>query len=262
MKKILVILLLVCCAGAGFAQKGTGKALRNLPKVEEQIARVAAQKYVRPTIGVLESITIPNLPGSPMVKFHLPFVANAEKSTASLLPPDDVFPLVFSRGPRAMFPKRMFVPQGFLSKEKTFYRGMKLILLEDLVNLFQNGLELGKSVDFPKDIYVTSEGSFAVAYAMPGTGHNQLFGVEANLPVLIKIPGTEELRHYAPEVFKYRETFRRNVPARFISDIWVFLKVNDTPGWYKAVVENNELILLSVPGESLPWSAGIDKRKK
>lgn len=262
MKKLLVVLLLVCCVGAAFAQKGTGKALRNLPKVEEQIARVAAQKYVRPTIGVLESITIPNLPGSPMVKFHLPFVANAEKSTASLLPPNDVFPLIFSKSPRAMFPKRMFLPQDFLSQEQAFYRGMKLSKLEDLTNLLQNGLELGKSADFPNKIYVTSEGSFAVAYAMPSALYNQMVEVEANLPVVIKILGTEELRRYAPEVFEYRETFRRDVPARFISDIWVFLKVNDTPGWYKAVLEDNELILLPAPGKSLPWSAGIAKRKK
>lgn len=262
MKKILVVLLLVSCATTGFAQKGTGKALRNLPNLEGKVARVAAQKYIPPAVSMLEPITISNLPGAQAVKFRLPFVAGAGKSTASLLPPNDVFPLVLPKSPRAMFPKRMFLPQDFLSKEQAFYRGMKLIKLEDLTNLLQNGLELGKSADFPNKIYVTSEGSFAVAYAMPSTGYNKLFEVEANLPVLIKIPGTEELRRYAPEVFEYHETFRRNVPARFISDIWVFLKVNGTPGWYKAVLEDNELVLLPAPGKIFPWSAGIAKRIK
>ncbi len=161
-----------------------------------------------------------------------------------------------------MYPKKMFVPQGFLSKNKAFYRGMKLVSLEDLTNLFKNGLELGKSGNFPDKIYATSEASFAVAYAMPSTAYNSFWEVEANLPVLIKIPATEELRQYAPEVFRYSETFRQDVPARFISDIWAFLEVNGKPDWYKVVWQNGELVFIPAPGKMRSWSAGIEKKNK
>ncbi|MBR4682466.1 MAG: hypothetical protein IKP06_04100 [Elusimicrobiaceae bacterium] len=260
MKKILIMLFLVYCIGPAFAQKGAGKAAQSLTGLERQVAR-AAQKTVRTALAA-EYVPITNLPGSPTVKFRLPFVAGVEKSTAALLAPDDVYPLVFSKGPRATYPKKMFVPQGFLSKNKNFYRGMKLVSLEDLTNLFKNGLELGKSVDFPDKIYATSEASFAVAYAMPSTAYNSFWEVEANLPVLIKIPATEELRQYAPEVFRYHETFRRDVPAQFISDIWVFLEVNGKPDWYKVVWQNGELVFTPAPGKMRSWSAGVEKKNK
>ena len=263
MKGIVVLVMVACCSIPAFCQQGAGKALLgNFAHIEKQVLRQSMKhRYVSPSVSILENITIPNLPGTPTVTFRLPFVAGTEKSTASILPPNDVFPLIFSKGPRAMFPKKMFVPQDFLSKEKNFYRGMKLTSLEDVENLLKNGLELGKSADFPDKIYVTSEASFAVAYAMPSTSYNSFCEIEANLPVLIKIPATDELRQFSPEVFRYHETFRRNVPARFISDIWVFLEVNKKPDWYKVVLENNELVFIHAPGEMRPWSDGLVKEK-
>ena len=260
MKKIVLVLLLACCASSTFAQKGAGKALKSWPRLEKQIARAVAQESVRPAMAAAY-VPIANLPGSPAVKFRLPLAADAEKSTASLVAPKEVYSLVFVQGPRAMYPKKMFVPPGFLSREKTFYRGMKFVSLEDLTGLFTNGLRLGKSADFPDRIYVTSEASFAVAYSMPGTVYNGSVEVVANLPVLIKIPATDELHQFAPEVFGRREVFQRDVPARFISDVWVFLQVNGKPDWHKVVWQNGELVFTPALGKMRSWSAGIEKKK-
>ena len=135
---------------------------------------------------------------------------------------------------------------------------MFLSNIDDLKNLLVNGLELGKSRDFPDEIYVTSDALFPLVYATPNDDEI------AHLPVLIKIPATLSLQRYAPEVFEdqNREVFMRNVPAHFISDIWGFLAVNGKPDWYKVVLENDALVFIPASGQFRPWSAGVKKEKK
>lgn len=52
MKKIILLAVAVWCGSfPAFAQKGSGKALRNLPNLEGKVARVAAQKYIPPAVS-------------------------------------------------------------------------------------------------------------------------------------------------------------------------------------------------------------------
>ena len=199
-------------------------------------------------------IKITNMPGEPTVKLGGAVDNAPAVLSARLLPSVDRWNIINPTDPVGVYTEQIFLPKDILENKESFYRGMRLEKLDDVKNLLINGLEAHRT-NYHGDIYASLMPSIALWHAiMAGK----------NLSVLVQIPATDKLRSYAPEAFptddryaaKAFQTgevciFRRDVPASFISNIWVFLEVNGNPGWYKATLENDELIFTPVPAAYL-----------
>lgn len=209
---------------------------------------------VKPAAKSQAYIQITNMPGEPTVKLGGAVDNAPAVLSARVLPSVDRWDIISPTDPVGAYTGQIFLPKDILENKESFYRGMRLEKLDDVKNLLINGLEAHRT-NYHGDIYASLMPSIAL-------GHAIMAG--ENLSVLVQIPATDKLRSYAPEAFptddryaaKAFQTgevciFRRDVPASFISNIWVFLEVNGTPGWYKATLENGELIFTPVPAAYL-----------
>ena len=180
----------------------------------------------------VKTLKIVNLPARPSV--HILFdTPLPRKSSIRLVPTRQVYPLLYKLGEH-----KIFVPRNFVSQTKSLYRGMSITDTDDLKNILANGLEINKS-NFKEGIFTAYNPLTAVLYAQP----THLFNKKADLPVLIKIPITPSLEQYASVQFETARAFRQSIPAKAISDVWILLEVNKKADWYKAVLEDGEIVL-------------------
>ena len=245
MKKMLTVFLM----GAGVLPSVAQKVpVKNFSSVEglnravttaarnAAVANAAARKLV-PLLNFTEPAKVYFQSAVPTKK--------TKKIKAQLLHPEHLREVIFP-------PKQAFVPQGLTTDGTNFYRGMQLSTLDDLKNLLVNGLERSRSY-YDGDIFVSPEPYIALNHALPRLWDTWNGKMQVDLPVLVQIPVTEQLLlENAPKSLGPRWIFnRRDVAAYLISDVWVFLEVNEVPGWYKATLENDEVVLSPVPGEWL-----------
>ncbi len=147
---------------------------------------------------------------------------------------------------------KLFVPQPFTQTENVFYRGLRLQNTEELKNILARGMEIDKT--HHEMIFVSPNVSVAMEYMFP-----RWWGVETSedaLPVLVKIPATEQLLTENPpeipsEDFGGRRIFYNNIPANNISDVAVYADVNGTSGWYTVTLNDGELVFTPAPAETI-----------
>ena len=123
---------------------------------------------------------------------------------------------------------------------------MRLGELDEVKNLLVNGLEVDKS-NYIGEIYASPSIFSSLGYAIDGE--------KPGLLVLIQIPETPALQSYLEEeiqVVTGEVIFHQDIPARFISDVWVFLETNGTPEWYKVTLEEGTLVFTPC-GEITKW---------
>ena len=192
-----------------------------------------------------QHIKITNLPGEPLVKLGGTVDDAPTILSARMLVGADSWHFIRPTDAIGRYTEQTFLPKDILENKESFYRGMRLGKLDDIKNLLINGLEVNKS-NYSGEIYASLQISIPLYYATMGS---------ENLPVLIQIPATETLRSYAPEAFPTEDRyaakafqtgevciFRRDIPAHFISNVWVFLEVNGKPDWYRVTLEDDALV--------------------
>lgn len=266
MKKVVVINVLLCCFSPVFAQQGktaleliTGKigadiarqtqaAISQATRAADNAARasyLAAQQAS--VVSEIQYTKIINIPDQPSVKLSGKFDNSLDVLSVQLLSGSDSWNIIRPADATGKYMREVFLPQNISENEPSFYRGMSLVRFADLKNLLINGLEIRKS-NYEGKIFVSRTPVTSLWYATMGN--------DPQFPVLIKIPSTPTLRLYAPEVYPphtlqtAEETvFRRDVPPRLISDVWVFLAVDGKPDWYKVVLEKDELVFIPAKGE-------------
>jgi len=261
MKKLFVLSLMLFCFSPVFAQGGkVVKSGVDAMRGASLLQKISAQEVARQAAAsAVRLVQITNMPGKPLVKLGTSLSVRDEMGArpsavlpARMLPGPDSYYFLRPADPIGRYTGDYFVPQDILGNEVSFYRGMRLGKIDDVKNLLINGLERNKS--HYDGIYASFSFPIPVLYAT--------IGAEPNLQVLIKIPATQPLRLYAPESFpddRYAAKafqmgeeviFQHDIPARFISDVWVFLEVNGQPDWYKATLQDGEVVLTPVPGRT------------
>ncbi len=250
MKKILAILLISLCVFPVWAQRrGPAPKSSHKPTTHTSIKHKVKQK-ARPSKRKSSPkdyrVRILNFQDHPFVTIrtteHKPLRAN-------LLEPDILRNIVFSDG-------QVYIPQSFVEEDAALYRGMKLSEISDLENLLVNGLETKKS-HYVGEIFTSPSVNIATNYALPVLWDTWKGESQMDLPVLLRIPVTSSLlQTNPPDQFGFQWIFRKDVAAEHISDVVVFLNINNTPGWYKAVLENNHVIFMPVPGIKIPIHDG------
>lgn len=186
-----------------------------------------------------------NLPGKPTVELQqAPDATTLWSAGKSKL---DVRVLGHEECERVLFPSQtddamMFIPEQLREEPNSLYRGMRLDTL-DLKNILQNGLEMRKSY-YAGEIFTTPVLWVALQYALP------IDHVGRSFPVIIKLNFTQELASKIPsESMGIERTFSRDIPAKYLNAVMVFLEVDGQPGWYEARLQEGKLVLISSPGK-------------
>ncbi len=226
----ITLITCVCLALPAAAQK-------NPVSLARALARAGAAQEIPFSVKTLKII---NLPARPSVRilFDVP-PAPRVKHSIRLVAPRQVYPLIYKVGER-----KMFVPRDFINQTKVLYRGMAITNLDELKDILINGLKTDKT-HHEKRIFTARDPVTAVLYAQP----THRFNANANLPVLLKIPLTPSVEQYAQERFETATAFRQDIPAQAISDVWILLEVNKKADWYKATLEDGEIVLFPAHGQ-------------
>ena len=245
MKKLLLVLLSSVLISPLYAQGDkvvrTGIKFATQSELALRVAQKVGQRAVPIPVTNFALAQIANLPGQPTVKVQLP--QHAAQTTAVLparvLPPVEGRKIIFSAS-------GLYVPGKLNSRNKFIYRGMELHTLPEVENLLREGLELSKS-HYDEGIYTTYDLKDAFRYAFPSARYAKTSGT--TIPVLVSILYPREMKgKYL--FYEYSDTYvcDRDIPAKYIEDIMVFLEINGKPGWYKVILKNNEVLFVPVIG--------------
>ena len=262
MKKFFTALLVCFCTEISFAQNLVGQAgktvAQGLPDVPAKVAQALAKNGVASSLVPVQITNLPAAISATQAWVAVPtseIPAAAQALSARVLPVDELRQAVSND--RKM---KLYVPSALISGKYTLYRGLRLQNTDELQNILTHGMEIDKT--HHHTVFVSPNISVALGYMFPHQTARLLgtFEEEA-LPVMIKIPVTQQLlRENSPqkpqEEFGGRRVFYQDVPAEQISDVFVFLEVNNQLRWYKAVVEQGQLIFIPVPSKALSgWLA-------
>ena len=243
MKKLLILSLLCLCVCPSYAQKDFWRGLTHWKKpaaFETNIKSAVSRTEAALKLPGSPHIRIANLPNAPLVKLG-GTVDNAPAIlSARMLPGADSWYIIRPTDNIGAYTGQTFLPKDILENKESFYRGMRLGKLDDVKNLLINGLEISKC-HYGKKIYFSPNPATSLWYAT--------MGMEPTFTVLVQVPVTPTVRSCTWETSEIDEiVFRRDVPASFISNVWVFLEVNGKSDWYKVTLENGELVFTPTPG--------------
>ncbi|MBR4682464.1 MAG: hypothetical protein IKP06_04090 [Elusimicrobiaceae bacterium] len=220
MRKLLLALLYSMCIMPVFAQFGRGIASSvNVVGLADSVQRTAAQRLLqagKPPQNFSVRVALPQ-------KTHFLLMAQLVNSDKFL---NEVFPLQGLR----------YLPKTFTDGTPSLFRGMSLSRVEDLKNILQKGLERNKSIY--SALYFSGNIDEALSSAI---------NEGPAIPVLIKVEMTSRLlRRFRSPYHDVADNyvFTRDLPSPFLTKVVVFLEVDGKPGWYEAVLENDELIFI------------------
>jgi len=223
-------------------------ALENAPKkslhLQEKLANLKrviwkkrATELFSPSAPQVRLAQITNLPGQPAVQVRLD--SPSTLSSSDILPARVLPSIQIYKSISLVRHNQLYLPRAFTETKNVLYRGMRFTNLSDLENLLLQGMEI-RSTGY-SEIYFGYIPSTALGYALPWKVDENVNG---EFPVVTKVPVTPQLpvlqTGVTAQVYK-------DLPAEFISDVMVFLEINGRADWYKAIMENNKLVLISVP---------------
>ena len=184
-------------------------------------------------------IQITNLPGEPTVKLGRATDDMPAMLSARLLTGEENFHLIFPDMPRYSV---HYLPSSLNTEEEVGYRGLKLYNLESVKNILENGLEW-KRGGYNGKIFFTGNLNRVTDFVTEHTDRNLL-------PTIVKFNLPEDRRFMYTRVSLFNVDYYlwlENIWSYYIQDVMVFLEVNGKPGWYKATLENGELVFTPVP---------------
>ena len=250
MKKIILVLLLVCCTSAVFAQADkAGNALKTFSHLsKEEIVRGAIGQQMR-YIGrrmLLEAelaqynlipLTINGAAGSWPTVFAFPLTsANNKKEIVGNLRPYN-----YGMSETDIADKWLSEYLMNLGEEEDIhfvYRGMHLADLESVKNILLHGLRVDKT--HVGGVYVTTAPILA--------RHHARTQITGEIPVFVTMDQEDVVDYLQP---KRREYFSgTDIPAEAISHLFAFLNIDGKLAWYRVVL-TDKMIFIPLPEEQL-----------
>ena len=260
MKKLILILLLTIGITPAFAQGNGGKAIvragTKATATQSSIALTVGEQMARQALSRPSFAQITNWAAKPLIRIQSP--SNLTAPMSGELPVLESRVLDWKTVDSYLFPQGhdgrvMYIPTSWKNwqdpNEAAWYRGMKFTRLDQIKNLLESGMELSKISPRYPGVFSSSEIDLALKYASP------VGAVAPVLPVMVKMPAVYELsKENEPDGrVDFMRVFRRDIAPEFISDVMVFLEVNGEPGWYKAVLQDNELVFIPAFGTLFSW---------
>ena len=233
MKKMISILFVCLCAQPVFAQKGLEK-LRRIFLPTSQIQHRVTQVFKKQAVASSRALTPPSIK-PPLVclssNLQKPLAANELRLLNGATITAHNFPAGIVSG-------QFYAPVSLPSLAPVAYRGMTLQNLEELSYLLANGMEVSK-VSYSMRGKIFFSGSMYVAGLF--ARHTQ-----ERLSVVVKFEVPQDIFLYYAQQSYYTQT---DVPPTAIQEVFVFLEVQGKPGWYKATLENGELVFTPAPAK-------------
>ena len=225
MRKILVILWLLCCTSTAFAQGGSGKALRNLSHVSkeeilrgvvaQQMRHIGRQMLLNTELARYDLIplTINGTTSSWKTVFAIPLTSALSKKEIV----GKLRPYSYGMSESDIADKRLNEYLMGLEKKEDIhfvYRGMHLADLENLKNVLLHGLRVDK----------THEGGVYVTTAPMLARHHARVNFADEIPVFVTMEEGDVVDYLQP---KRREYFSEtDIPAEAISHLFAFLDID------------------------------------
>ena len=249
MKKLLVLSLLCCCFSPVYAQRSN--VWPNLTELASQVRlrveRLAIQRQLRQSSGPY--LQIMNAPSrQPSVKLGttmLPFNTHVSPNDivpAKILKEREIAQSIF---PGETLLSAMYIPEALNTEEDVMFRGLRLYTLTSVQNILQNGIQYKKvSPEFERKIYFTGWVFRALNFAYSAPVDTEI------LPTIVKfrVPKDDRNIYARNHIFSVDYYYwAEDVRAEDIQDVMVFLEVDRKLGWYKATLENGQLVLTPAP---------------
>ena len=257
MKYILFLLLLVFGTFPTHAQRGQGlrtwlKSWKMRPSVAAQVEQRAARQAVQTSVTAgMRLAKIANLPGTPLVQVQFPEGDGPQGTDilpARVLKPSEVYKAI-----SLTYNSQLCVPAEFATPDGAIYRGLKLNNLAELKNILVHGMEIKKS-HFP-EIYASYSLGVALGFSVSPfewATYENLPDIDFELPTVVKIPVTIRLlEKNTPYESNGDVFFRQDIWPDLMSDVMVFLEVDGKPGWYRATLQDKNLVLIYSPTKNI-----------
>lgn len=248
MKKILTVLLLVCCVSAAFAQRGAGRVLGSYTRLNEQVARTI-QREIRFTSRQLRLVDelaryqfVPLKTRNLSTSWQTVLAVSSVRASlgnvaaASLSLTNDVNTHKLDANL-----ENYLTHTSETEGTKFVFRGMHLADLDEMTHILLDGLEVDKTGY--ESVYVAASHHMAEEYAGTSKG--------GRIPVLVTME-EEAVSDYLETdiVFPIDGIYssKTDIPADAISHLFAFLDINGKPAWYRVVLDD-EMIFIPLPDE-------------
>ena len=247
MNKIILILLLACCTGPSFAQRGVEHAMGNYTRLTEQVARAMRRemRFANRQIRLLDELKhcrriplqITGLSTTGMASLALPAMQasrfNLPLAHLSLNHDQNIYKLAITR-------LQNYLTHVTEAEDTKFvYRGMHLGDLSEIEHILLEGLEIDKTGY--DAVYVSQSLNFALGYAENSPGQ---------IPVLVALEG-DIIDDLAPSIrWPDLDVYESetDIPADAISHVFAFLNISGRPAWYRVVLDD-EMIFIPLSKE-------------
>ena len=231
MKKPVILIVGCLCVSPAFAQSGKWRGLRRMvgPVMERQVLEKLARSVPFTPLPTISQIHVENLPDQPRVWLNAPLPEGENRIMTAKIPVADSY----------VFPKesqRIYLPLVFNTQEQVAYRGMDLSNFEEVKNILQVGLETAKVSPPMPGMFFAGSVYKAALYATVPPREAITTIVQFKLPA--DLPVYEWIGNYYTT---------KDIPAEYIQHVMVFLEVEGKGNWYKATLENGELVLIWEP---------------
>lgn len=243
MRKLLALGLICFFISPAVAQpRGHGRARSTkTPHTYHLRKKVAKQSHRRRHTSVVDKLE-KNGRGTPLIhimdlehpliRLNIPMPDNSSLLMARLLGEQEIIPIVF---PEGLFAGKLFIPPALNTQERVGFRGLVLNDIYELENILTNGLEAWRS----------------------SSGHVFFSGSPRTAAMFAKVPREKFsviLSFYVPEdvpIFEYNANYyvKQDISAAYLKEVMIFLEVDGKPGWYKATLEDGEIIFTPTPGQ-------------
>jgi len=256
MKKLLMFGVLFLSVTVVYAQQEVKTVVDASVHSTEQLARTVGKTLQQTTLQSSQAVAVTlakivNLPGMPLVQIQ----TDTPPATQEVLSARLLLGSELHRNINLTESMHLYVPEAFtdLSKKEVF-RGVRLENLAELENIVRNGMELDKTAY--DGIYFGYGPSTALTYALPpweSTIYEGVYELDLTFPVLFQLPlASDFLVENPADYSRGYVVFHQTIPAHRFDNVMTFLEVNGKPGWYKAGLYNNKLLLTPVPAKEVP----------
>ena len=254
MKKIICILSVIIFTSPAFAQRNEmlrlgAEAIGTQSDIALKVGQTIGKNLTNAapttvTVQIVNWVEKPSIRVQYVENGPVPFISTemAPVLTAEVLDWKTAAKYILPAGRDG---DKAYVPTSFgQQKEPAFFRSIPLRRSSELKNLLVNGMELNKTASYFNGIFVADDATYALNYAVPWQA------LYPSMPVLVRIPNTPELvaENALERRTHFSGVFHKDVKPRFMSDIWVFLKINNNPGWYKVILVDDEMVFIPVLG--------------
>ncbi|MBR4356052.1 MAG: hypothetical protein IKP96_05775 [Elusimicrobiaceae bacterium] len=244
MKKILIVLLLICCTQCGFAQNGTHAmkaALGAGAKMNALVSRdvLWMREYASLMTRLEQSQLVPLQFADKSVSVAPKLVVPAQNVYKKTIVPGEILSLE-AKEKDALEEWELNSYFRYLTDTKSMnfiFRGMKLANLKEIEHILLHGLE-------------TSKAGGGVIYMSTSLTQAKIYSEirKEGIPVIVAMDIDSLLMPIEESVYKFDYRIKTDIPRQSIFRVLAFLNIDGKTAWYRVEIPPSGMVFLPLPG--------------